>query len=56
MGKKVSVKELREKILERRAQGLSYEEIAEELHMSAEVLMDWTKLFQETALDKGCNC
>jgi orotate phosphoribosyltransferase-like protein len=56
MKHKPKIRELKERILELRTQGLSYEEIARELEMSAQELMEWTKFFQKTALEEGCNC
>jgi orotate phosphoribosyltransferase-like protein len=56
MKQKLKIKELKDRVLELRTQGLSYEEIARELQMSAQELLEWTKFFQETALEEGCSC
>jgi orotate phosphoribosyltransferase-like protein len=53
---KLKIRELKEKLLELRAQGRSFEEITGELGMSVQELMDWTKYFQKIALEQGCNC
>ena len=55
-GRKLRIRELKEKLTELRAQGRSFEEIAGELGMSVQELMDWTNYFQKTALEQGCNC
>jgi len=48
--------ELEEKILELRSQGQSYEEIARQLEISQQQLMEWTRERQEEVRKKGCGC
>ena len=48
--------ELEEKVVELRSKGQSYEEIARELGITQQQLMEWTRERQEEVRKKGCGC
>lgn len=45
-----------ERVIELRLQGESYEEIARQLKIDENELLEWTKARQERVKPKGCGC
>ncbi len=48
--------ELQRKVLERRAEGKSFEDISREMGLDVQTLMDWTRKSQEEVRKGGCGC
>ncbi len=48
--------EMKNQILELRAQGLSFTEIAGELKIDEQLLLSWAREIQDEIKERGCGC
>jgi hypothetical protein len=48
--------EAKEKFVELRVLGLSFEEISKELKISKQILADWARELRDEIIKRGCGC
>ena len=48
--------EAKERFVELRVQGLSFEEISRELKISKQTLADWARELRDEKVNRGCGC